>query len=392
MSKLRGNKAARVPRIALTGGIASGKSTVAKLFAALGAVLIDTDQIARDIVAPPSAVLDRIAARFGAEILLPDGSLDRAQMRRLVFAEPSARKDLEAITHPAIHEEVARLTRQLGGPYQLIAVPLLVETGTAALYERVLLVDANPETQRRRLMLRDDVDASTRGCQYRGGNARGTGHAWKHAVPSRMIPSTTMATSDTLQPRSKHFIAATSPCGRRWATTEETYFPGLFMQNTRMSQEPIMAERAAAAAASSAPLIFEQPLNERMRTFLRLDYLYNQALYHNEKASQWGSRAAVASLIDILAITTRADVRSELLKEIEKHLAQLEAFDNHAGVDTGRLRALINNLARLRSAVSASGNSYLQPLRDSSSSPRSSIAVRSPAAPANSTCRIISSG
>jgi cell division protein ZapD len=102
-----------------------------------------------------------------------------------------------------------------------------------------------------------------------------------------------------------------------------------------------------------------------MRTFLRLDYLYNQALYHNEKASQWGSRAAVASLIDILAITTRADVRSEVLKEIEKQFAQLEGFENRAGVDAGRLRALINNLARLRSALSAAGNSYLQPLRDS---------------------------
>jgi cell division protein ZapD len=137
------------------------------------------------------------------------------------------------------------------------------------------------------------------------------------------------------------------------------------MHNTRMSQEPLLAERSAVPLASSAPLIFEQPLNERMRTFLRLDYLYNQALYHNEKASQWGSRAAVSSLIDILAITTRADVRAEVLKEIEKHLAALEGFENRAGVDGGRLRALINNLARLRSALSAAGNSYLQPLRDS---------------------------
>jgi cell division protein ZapD len=137
------------------------------------------------------------------------------------------------------------------------------------------------------------------------------------------------------------------------------------MHNTPMSQEPVLAERAPVAAANAAPLIFEQPLNERMRTFLRLDYLYNQALYHNEKASQWGSRAAVASLIDILAITTRADVRSEVLKEIEKHVAQLEGFENRSGVDSGRLRALINNLSRLRSALSAAGGSYLQPLRDS---------------------------
>ncbi|MEO6186016.1 MAG: cell division protein ZapD [Steroidobacteraceae bacterium] len=126
-----------------------------------------------------------------------------------------------------------------------------------------------------------------------------------------------------------------------------------------------MAERSEAAAAAGAPLIFEQPLNERMRTFLRLDYLYNQALYHNEKASQWGSRAAVGSLIDILAITTRSDVRSEVLKEIERHLTQLGEFENKSGVDGGRLRALINNLSRLRSALSAAGAAYLQPLRDS---------------------------
>jgi cell division protein ZapD len=137
------------------------------------------------------------------------------------------------------------------------------------------------------------------------------------------------------------------------------------MHNILMTQETAVAERTAVAAAAVAPLIFEQPLNERMRTFLRLDYLYNQALYHNEKASQWGSRAAVGSLIDILAITTRSDVRSEVLKEIERHLTQLSEFENKSGVDGGRLRALINNLARLRSALSGAGAAYLQPLRDS---------------------------
>jgi cell division protein ZapD len=133
------------------------------------------------------------------------------------------------------------------------------------------------------------------------------------------------------------------------------------MQNSRMPQE-VHAERPVTA---SAPLIFEQPLNERMRTFLRLDYLYNQALYHNEKASQWGSRAAVASLIDILAITTRTDVRSDVLKEIERHLTQLQEFESKPGVDAARLRTLINNLVRLRTALAAAGAAYLQPLRDS---------------------------
>jgi cell division protein ZapD len=137
------------------------------------------------------------------------------------------------------------------------------------------------------------------------------------------------------------------------------------MHNTAMIKEPATAHASEAAAPTTAPLVFEQPLNERMRTFLRLDFLYNQALYHNEKASQWGSRAAVGSLIDILAITTRSDVRSEVLKEIERHLAQLTEFENKSGVDGSRLRALINNLSRLRSALSAAGGTFVQPLRDS---------------------------
>ena len=79
--------------------------------------------------------------------------------------------------------------------------------------------------------------------------------------------------------------------------------------------------------------MFEQPLHERMRTFLRLDFLYNQALYHNEMASQWGSRAAVSCLIDILAIATRGDVRSDVLKELERQLGSLNEFQSKPGVD-----------------------------------------------------------
>jgi dephospho-CoA kinase len=144
-----------VPRIALTGGIASGKSTVARLFTALGAVLVDTDQIARDVVAPPSLTLDRIVERFGPGVLQQDGSLDRAALRQIAFADASARRDLEAITHPAILAETARRCAVAGGPYQLVAIPLLVETGSAHGYDRVLLVDAAESTQLARLMLRD---------------------------------------------------------------------------------------------------------------------------------------------------------------------------------------------------------------------------------------------
>jgi cell division protein ZapD len=120
-----------------------------------------------------------------------------------------------------------------------------------------------------------------------------------------------------------------------------------------------------APETEDATLVFEQPLNERMRTFLRLDFLYNQALYHNETASQWGSRAAIASLIDILAITTRGDVRSDVLKEIESELATLNAFQSNPGVDPQRLKSLTANLTRLRADLTTGGSALLQPLRDS---------------------------
>jgi cell division protein ZapD len=131
------------------------------------------------------------------------------------------------------------------------------------------------------------------------------------------------------------------------------------------SVAPSEAPSSATPAAGQGVLVFEQPLNERMRTFLRLDFLYNQALHHNEIASPWGSRAAVASLIDILAITARGDVRSEVLKELEGHLTALNEFQSNPGVDTQRLKAVISNLLRLRADLMSAGSAFLQPLRDS---------------------------
>ena len=135
--------------------------------------------------------------------------------------------------------------------------------------------------------------------------------------------------------------------------------------------EPETAEAAAPAAAAPVPtesgrtLVFEQPLNERMRTFLRLDFLYNQALYHSETGSPWGSRAAVTSLIDILAIVSRTDLRSDALKEIERQLVLLGEYQEKPGVDPRRLETFINNLGRLRADLMNAGIACQQPLRDS---------------------------
>jgi dephospho-CoA kinase len=146
--------------IALTGGIASGKSAVAELFAAEGVPVLDTDQIARDVVEPGTPALSKLVAEFGAEILDASGRLDRKRMRELVFADAAKRKRLEAITHPAIREELSRRSTDAGGLYQIHVIPLLVESGRADAYERVLVVDAPESEQIRRLGQRDGADSA----------------------------------------------------------------------------------------------------------------------------------------------------------------------------------------------------------------------------------------
>jgi len=142
-------------RIGLTGGIASGKSTVAAMFAGLGVPVIDTDVIAREVVRPGQPALREIRDAFGADVIAADGSLDRPAMRALVFADAAARQRLEAILHPRIREQTILLADSADGAYQLIVVPLLVESPLRDFVDRVLVVDCDEETQVRRLLARD---------------------------------------------------------------------------------------------------------------------------------------------------------------------------------------------------------------------------------------------
>jgi dephospho-CoA kinase len=150
----------RIPRIGLTGGIASGKSTVAELFAALQVPVIDTDKIAREVVEPGQPPLEKLVERFGTGILTPDGHLDRPKLRDIVFSDPLARADLEALTHPAIGSAVETLAAAAGGPYQILVIPLLVEKGLGNRLDRVLVVDCPEALQVQRLRARDGSSAA----------------------------------------------------------------------------------------------------------------------------------------------------------------------------------------------------------------------------------------
>lgn len=144
--------------IGLTGGIGCGKSAVAELFAGLGVVIIDTDQIARQLTAPGQAALTTITNEFGADILLPDGNLNRPRLRHLIFSAPAARKKLEAILHPLIREEVERRLVLAQSPYAIVAVPLLLESGAyREIVQRVLVVDCSEEQQVARVVARSGL-------------------------------------------------------------------------------------------------------------------------------------------------------------------------------------------------------------------------------------------
>lgn len=144
-------------KIGLTGGIGSGKTAVSKRFEALGAPVIDTDLLAREVVEPGEPALDRLVRLFGREILREDGRLDRERLRRTVFADPAARREVEAILHPAIRRRLrARLVEleRTETPYCVIVVPLLVETDFQEMVDRVLVIEAARERRVRWVMTR----------------------------------------------------------------------------------------------------------------------------------------------------------------------------------------------------------------------------------------------
>ncbi|MEL3928211.1 dephospho-CoA kinase [Aeromonas enteropelogenes] len=144
--------------VAITGGIGSGKTTVANQFSELGIDVIDADVIAREVVEPGTPTLAAIAAHFGPDVIASDGRLDRRQLRERVFSEPDAKAWLNALLHPLIRSEMQRQCAAARSPYCLLVVPLLVENRLAGLADRVLVIDVDEVTQIARTCRRDGVN------------------------------------------------------------------------------------------------------------------------------------------------------------------------------------------------------------------------------------------
>ena len=147
-------------RVGLTGGIASGKTTVAALFTELGAGLVDTDQVAREVVAEGEPGLEAIVDAFGTGVLLDSGDLDRSALRAIIFGDADERRKLEGILHPLIRARTLTQLDAVEAPYAVVVVPLLVETDFAEIVDRVLVVDCPRELQLERLVQRDQISTA----------------------------------------------------------------------------------------------------------------------------------------------------------------------------------------------------------------------------------------
>lgn len=169
-------------RIGLTGGIASGKSTVCKRFIELGVPVIDADESARIVVAPGSPGLARILETFGTDMLMPGGTLDRRALRALVFADAARRRELEGILHPLIRDDMERRAAQCRGPYLVMAIPLLIESGRTN-FDRILVIDTDENAQLNRIVARDGGTLA----QARAILAAQAGRAERRAVADDVI-------------------------------------------------------------------------------------------------------------------------------------------------------------------------------------------------------------
>jgi dephospho-CoA kinase len=175
-------RAQRVFSVGLTGGVASGKSLVARQFVRLGAQLVDTDEIAREVVARGEPGLAAIRAEFGDAVLTASGELDRRALRKLVFDDDDKRRRLETLLHPLIRARTLARLDAASGPYAIVAVPLLVETDFGALVDRVLVVDAPEDAQLERLMRRDGLPRSEAAAMIAAQAKRATRLAAAHDV------------------------------------------------------------------------------------------------------------------------------------------------------------------------------------------------------------------
>ncbi|GIX22722.1 MAG: hypothetical protein KatS3mg121_1505 [Gammaproteobacteria bacterium] len=295
--------------VGLTGGVASGKSTVARLFAEHQVPILDADLIARELVTPGQPALDELVELFGPDILDEHGALNRRALRRRVFTDAQARARLEAILHPRIRRVMLERLQTLDAPYALLVIPLLVDIAAWEMVDRILVVDTDEATQLERLMARDGIDA---------------------ALARAML--------DSQVGRADRLAAADDVIDNRGDLA------------ALRRQVDALHRRYLALARREAPpgdTVYEHPLNERMRTFLRIEQLLTRVRHHARGEHPDDAHAAIVALWELSQLLGRGDPKGEIIKELERQQQALRRHAERPEVDQARLAALLGEQTRL---------------------------------------------
>ncbi|GAB4412791.1 MAG: hypothetical protein OHK0054_01180 [Sideroxydans sp.] len=329
--------------VGLTGGIGSGKSTVAQMLSELGARVVDTDAIAHELTGPDGAALPALRAVFGPQYFTADGGLDRARMRQQAFADSSVKHQLEAILHPLIREEARqRALAESDAPYTVVVVPLLYESGRYDWLSPVIVVDCPEDMQVERAMARSNLDEAT-----------------VRAIMAQQLPRV-----------ERLCRADVAIVNDRDLATLKVQVATLHRQ---LLEKIVEAQRACQPATPSAPsrtvfahtmLIYEFPLSERARTLLRLEDLFSRIDYFISGKESADHHAALDLLFEIMEVASRADLKSELLQELERQKKTLGALRNNPAVAEDALEDVLDRIETASAALLNNTGKLCQHLRE----------------------------
>ena len=273
--------------VGLTGGIGSGKSTAARLFAQHGVPLIDTDAISRTLTADGGAALPAIRTAFGETVFDVSGSLNRAALRQLVFQSPEAKAKLENILHPLILEAILIQQRQYPqAAYGIIEIPLLAEQPVfQRILQRILVIDCSEETQIRRTTERSGLSHD----MITGILAAQAGRQQRRRIADDLIGNEASLPELAAAVERQHLI-----------------YQQLFDNRTM-----------------SVIITFEHPLSERVRNFLRLEHLFSRFSATRSQPDSWAHHAAIGTLFEIMDCASRAELKLDILQELERQRQQI---------------------------------------------------------------------
>ncbi|MSQ52817.1 MAG: cell division protein ZapD [Betaproteobacteria bacterium] len=338
--------------IGLTGGIGSGKSAVARAFEERGAAIVDSDLIAHALSAPAGAAIPAIRQAFGEQMIAPDGAMDRARMRDLVFSDAGAKARLEAILHPLITAESARQTTIAPGPYVIQVVPLLVETGMGhERFDRILVVDCDEALQIERVLARGGLDQA--------------------GIRDIMA---TQASRHTRLSRADDVLVNEGSLGemevkvelmhRRYLLQSRDQGPGQ-ARPAGLASTPENRRESAGPHHAVAPVItYEYPLNERVRTLLRLENLFERVRYFLARGDRLDHHMVLLTTFEILEVAGRADLKSDLLQELERQKQVLSSFRGNPEIAEDALNHVLADIEQCSHAMFAMSGKIGQHLRE----------------------------